>query len=855
MRPAHAPGLDHAPRYVYGVAGVLLLALVYCAVHVGIVLPRLEPWQRPEWGQTAQLIVFTGAAILLFFLRSGDLTATLSVLALVLSGMANAGPGRDGTWDVLLGPALGGVAYIAGPVAFPIIALAILYFPTKSSLIARYPALQLVPWIVAAPMIVLGAARALAACGVGAADDLVRWDSRHPGVYYGSFAAALALNILAIVEGISRYRFNHNANERRRIRMALYTAIPGVLAYAIRNGIPAVAGLLGQAPPSFHSGVSTLLGLLVLLPAFGLVYAVGVERVLGPRVVLRRSLQYALAARSMTVVALVPAIPLAMMLVQDRQMTLGAIVLNKGLVYVALIASIVVAFRYREHARSWLDQRFFREEYDARKILISLAGRVRFETDPADLATLVVKQIDEAIHPEMAAFIVEGMEPGSLSPVATLRGDIEPLKADSGLVAMLRWSDQPLELFIHDPRSPVTRLPPDEQAWLERTGASLLVPVCGGDQSLIGVIVLGEKRSEEAYTDEDRQLLGSIAAQVGLGFDVARLRRRIDSGATGSSTTRILTPGSQPMVQCPACGRCEDPGTRHCPADGSLMETVPTVPRIIDNKYRIEQLLGRGGMGAVYRARDVRLDRLIALKVVRAELLGDSDARQRFRREAQIVAGLQHPAIVSIFDYGTLPDGGAYLVMELVRGEDLRRVLQREGRLEPARALRILNAVCEGMEAAHREGVLHRDLKPENILLPGRGVEAKVLDFGVAKVIRDETGDHETMAADGGLLTATGMIIGTPAYMAPEQLRGLAPDARCDIFSLGVIGFEMLTGELPFGRGTLADIVLAHARGLSGFPSRHRVPAALQHAVLAALQTDPDKRPPSVRSFAQLLAS
>ena len=285
------------------------------------------------------------------------------------------------------------------------------------------------------------------------------------------------------------------------------------------------------------------------------------------------------------------------------------------------------------------------------------------------------------------------------------------------------------------------------------------------------------------------------------------------------------------------------------------METVPTVPRIIDNKYRIEQLLGRGGMGAVYRARDVRLDRLVALKVVRAELLGDSDARQRFRREAQIVAGLQHPAIVSIFDYGTLPDGGAYLVMELVRGEDLRRVLQREGRLEPARALRILSAVCEGMEAAHREGVLHRDLKPENILLPGRGVEAKVLDFGVARVIRDETGEHETMAADGGLVTAAGMIIGTPAYMAPEQLRGLAPDARCDIFSLGVIGFEMLTGELPFGRGTLADIVLAHARGLTGFPSRHRVPAALQHAVLAALQTDPDKRPPSVRSFAQLLAS
>ena len=149
------------------------------------------------------------------------------------------------------------------------------------------------------------------------------------------------------------------------------------------------------------------------------------------------------------------------------------------------------------------------------------------------------------------------------------------------------------------------------------------------------------------------------------------------------------------------------------------MQAIPSVPRTVENKYRIEQLLGRGGMGAVYRARDMRLDRLVALKVVRAELLGDFEARQRFRREAQIVARLQHPSIVAVFDYGTFTDGGAYLVMELVRGEDLRHVLQREGRLEARRAMRILETVCAAIEAAHREGVLHRDLKPENILLPG----------------------------------------------------------------------------------------------------------------------------------------
>jgi eukaryotic-like serine/threonine-protein kinase len=856
MRAPRALGLDNAPRYAYGVAGVLVLALVYAAVLIGILLPQVPVDARTPAGQILQLIVFTGAAIVLFFLRSSDATAALSVLALALSGIANASPARAFVWSGRFGEFVTGTSWIAGPVAFPVVALAILYFPSKSPLLNKYPALHTVPWITAAPMLVLGVARALHQWGFDALAPVVAWDASHPALYYASFSAALAVNVAVIIEGIYRYRFNHNANERRRIRMALYTAVPGVLAYVVKEGVPAAWEIASIQPPAYGPAWIAVLDALVLLPAFGLVYAVGVERVLGPRVVLRRSLQYALAARSMTIVALLPAIPLVAMLIDDRQLTVGDVVLQKGLAYVALIAMIVAAFWYRERARSWLDQRFFREEYDARKILISLAGRVRFETDPKDLADLVVKQLDGALHPEMAAFIVDGIEAGWLSPVAALHGNIEPLPSDSGLVAMLRWSDQPLELFLQDPRSPVRRLPTEEQSWLERTGASLLVPVVDAEKALIAAIVLGEKLSEEAYTDEDRQLLASIATQVGLGFDVARLRRRIDSSvATDSSTTHRIARNSQPMMQCPTCGRCEEAGTIRCPADGTLMEAVPAVPRVVDNKYRIEQLLARGGMGAVYRARDVRLDRLVALKVVRAELLGDADARQRFRREAQIVAGLQHPSIVSIFDYGTFADGGAYLVMELVRGEDLRRVLQREGWVEPDRALLILNAVCGAMEVAHREGVLHRDLKPENILLPGGPVVAKVLDFGVAKVVREDIGERETIAADGSLITAPGMIIGTPAYMAPEQLRGLALDARCDIFSLGVIAFEMLTGELPFGRGTLADIVLAHARGVPAFPANHTIPLPLEDAIRAALQLDPDSRPLSVHAFAQLLAS
>src|SRR5262249_23680998 len=151
-------------------------------------------------------------------------------------------------------------------------------------------------------------------------------------------------------------------------------------------------------------------------------------------------------------------------------------------------------------------------------------------------------------------------------PVATHGRTIERLALDSGLVTMLRWSNEPLEVFLQDSRSPVRRLPADQIAWLERTRAALLVPVLGQDRSLVGVPVLGSKRSEEAYSTEDRELLASIAGQIGLGLDVARLRRRADE-RTGA-TTRLVEPAAAAMVECPKCGRCEDAGVALCPADG-----------------------------------------------------------------------------------------------------------------------------------------------------------------------------------------------------------------------------------------------------------------------------------------------
>ena len=283
-----------------------------------------------------------------------------------------------------------------------------------------------------------------------------------------------------------------------------------------------------------------------------------------------------------------------------------------------------------------------------------------------------------------------------------------------------------------------------------------------------------------------------------------------------------------------------------------LLSRARDWPVMPEGKYRIEGLLGQGGMGSVYAARDVALDRPVAIKVIRPELVPDPAARERFVHEAQTLARLTHPSIVTVFACGSLAGGAPYLVMELVRGVDLRRELADEGRLEPSRASRILAAVCAAMESAHRDGVLHGDLKPENILLPDDAdddVEAKVLDFGVAQAIAPDVQRRSEAPR-----TTDVPIVGTPAYMAPEQLGGQPPTPHTDVYSLGVIAYEMLMGELPFGRGSAAEVALAQVRGIP--PGRlDRLPPALARAVTAALAFDADRRPVSPQALAHLIGA
>jgi serine/threonine protein kinase len=262
------------------------------------------------------------------------------------------------------------------------------------------------------------------------------------------------------------------------------------------------------------------------------------------------------------------------------------------------------------------------------------------------------------------------------------------------------------------------------------------------------------------------------------------------------------------------------------------------VPQIIAGRFRMECEIGKGGMGTVYRATHLGLERPVAVKIIKPEFAADPDVTDRFMREARTMAKLRHPHAAMIFDAGNLPDGRHFIVMEFVEGVTLSETLTKEGRFTPQRAVQIASEICDVLGEAHQLGIVHRDLKPSNIMMGKRGV--CVLDFGVAKVLAtstDSTASHAT--------TGSGVIIGTPRYMSPEQCLGQRVEARSDLYSLGVLLYEMLSGRPPFIDALPSAVLVKQATAAPPplFRLREDVPRSLALAVHTLLAKRPQDRP------------
>lgn len=309
------------------------------------------------------------------------------------------------------------------------------------------------------------------------------------------------------------------------------------------------------------------------------------------------------------------------------------------------------------------------------------------------------------------------------------------------------------------------------------------------------------------------------------------------------------------------CGTCGLPTSRH-PSDAATQidakETNANEPRItdsprddarmgliLDGKYKLIASLGQGGMGSVFRAQRLHIGDEVAVKLLHRDLVREKQALERFRREARTAAMIRHPNVVSIYDFndGT---GEAYIVMELVRGVSLGNLLRREGRMPPERAVRLMLDICAGVGVAHRQGLLHRDLKPDNVIVapPSHEEEeetAKVVDFGLAKV-RD--------ASVQSALTQTGAVLGTLYYMSPEQCNGEELDARADVYSLGAMLYEMLTGGPPFRSNNFAGLISKHLHEPPPhFPPSLGVSRAIEDVCLRALAKDRNHRQADAVAF------
>jgi serine/threonine-protein kinase len=321
-------------------------------------------------------------------------------------------------------------------------------------------------------------------------------------------------------------------------------------------------------------------------------------------------------------------------------------------------------------------------------------------------------------------------------------------------------------------------------------------------------------------------------------YEVATLRSRV--GREERIKHEVLARLDGELVnllqECPTCGACFDRDARVCDRDGAELVLTLPVERVIDGKYRLDRLLGKGGMGAVYRAADLRLGREVAVKVLLGPGFGDATALGRFEREARMAAMLTHPNIVTIFDYGSV-GGGAFLVMELVPGDSLRAELDRAGRLAAPVAADWFDQILDAMSAAHRAGIVHRDLKPENVVVTRHDdrTTLKILDFGLARF--GVAGLAETSS-----LSVAGSIVGTFGYMSPEQLTGGEVDLRTDVFAIGVMLVEALTGRRPWGGETFAAQLTAVLNEEYHFPRDDEKGAALDDLLQRALAKDPAER-------------
>ncbi len=614
------------------------------------------------------------------------------------------------------------------------------------------------------------------------------------------------------------------ADQRRRVRLALYGSLLSLVPQTVVTTISRLAIASGHstlANGRLFDTLRLIAAIAVILSPISWGYAILNRQVYDIQVVIRRSVQYLLARNALRLLLALPLVGVLYVVVTKSDSSLRELIaylFYDNPYYLLLMIAAAIGLIYRGRLQDWIDHRFFREAYQQDKILRELSEEVRGLDSMSEMSRLVSRKVDEALHPESIYLFYreEDTRDLSLSYSTSNSGEELHIPEEYELLRAMERHGKSLEF----PFPPKLKLPAEEMNWLSSMGTSLIVPMNGAEHRLAGLLLLGPKKSDSPYSGSDRQLLDSLANQIAIVYENVRLKDRVarERRIQHEVLARVEERKINLLKECPRCGRCYDSSEKSCADDQSELWLSLPVERTIEGRYRLDKLIGKGGMGAVYEASDTRLNRSVAVKILSGGLFGKPEALRRFQREARASARLSHANIVTVYDYGALSTEGAYLVMELLKGKTLGDILKTRVYLEPNIVADWFDQVFSAMEAAHEAGVIHRDLKPDNIFIAEEPEPVtttttnesaqpvvKILDFGIAKVTQIDASSDDTTYS----VTAPGTVLGTFGFISPEQLMGGEVDQRSDIFSLGAVVVRALTGRRPFPGKTYQELITA----------------------------------------------
>ena len=609
------------------------------------------------------------------------------------------------------------------------------------------------------------------------------------------WASVVALCLAAVVLTLVRARFT-DESERRRLRVFVAGLALGVTPILLEVLLEVVWERYSRFSdrPEFRMASSIVFFSLLASVPFTTAYSVVAHRVVDVRIVLRRALQYALARYALVGLVTVPFALMLQHLYGHRTQSLSETISGpRGWVIGALLGLGVLLLALRQRLLSWLDRAFARRNRPLADLLLDLARELRTAPSAHELADRIGEELRRGLGVEAVHLLLR--RGGTLEPV---EAGVRPLSADSACWSLAQHECSPLLVDPEDRASMFALFPAEDQSWIVDAAVSLIVPVAGTDGSAVGLLALGPKKSGDDWSQQDRAFVVTVAGSMALALENERMR----SHAGGPGT---LAEADHAARQCDGCRRVHPSGTPLCPCGGKTSSAA--VPHTLQGKFRIEEMIGKGGMGVVYRAIDLTLGRQVAVKTL--PKLG-AMAALRLRREARAMAAVEHRNLAIIHGAESWR-GTPILILEYLSGGTLAQRLAA-GPLPVAAALALGQVLVSALDCMHAAGLLHRDIKPSNIGFSGDDTP-KLLDFGLARLVEDGAGPvaagrmaHRAADVSRPMDSLNGRIVGTPLYLSPEALGGESGNPGSDLWALCVVLYEAISGVHPFQAPTVHDV-------------------------------------------------